>query len=81
MKATLKAYKGNAELFVGNSYYPISWDGIDFENYEEWKDWCASALFSAKDCENYEDVETQLWIATNHLIKESLPDNSGFRRS
>lgn len=76
MKATLKAYKGNAEMFVGNSYYPISWDGFEFENYEEWKEWCASALLPAKECENYEDVETQLWIATNHLIKESLPDNS-----
>lgn len=75
-KATFKTYKGNANLFVGNGYYNISWDGFEFENYEEWKKWCATALFAARECENYEDLEMQLWIATNHLIKETLPDNS-----
>ena len=71
MKATIKTYKGNANVFFGEiQNLSLNWDGIRFENEEEWNDWADYALQPIREAENYEDVRMSLYIATCHLIDD-----------
>lgn len=70
MKAELKCYNGNADLFVDGGFHLIRWDGYEFKNELEWKEWAEDVLSPAKGAENYDDVNLTLYIHTNYLIKE-----------
>lgn len=70
MKAELKCYKGNADLFVDGGFYVISWDGWDWDTVADWEDWAKDKLSPARAAENYQDLKHILYIHTNHLINE-----------
>lgn len=71
MKATIKTYKTNADVFFGEiKNLSLNWDGICFDNKDEWNDWADYALQPIREAENYEDVRMSLYTATYHLIDE-----------
>lgn len=70
MGAKIKCYKGNADLFVDGNFFPILWDGMTFDNKEEWSEWADEVLSPAADCNNYMDIRLSLHIHTMHLIND-----------
>ena len=67
MKATIKNYRVNATLFVDGENYDINWDGMEFDNPAEYKEWVDEQLEAAEECENYDEVRRSLEAATDHL--------------
>ena len=49
MKATIKNYRVNATLFVDGENYDINWDGMEFDNPAEYKEWVDEQLEAATD--------------------------------
>ena len=68
-KATIKCYKGNATAFYLGNFYDINWDGMEWDNEEEWNEWADEELSAIKGADNYEDVKRTLLISTSHRIK------------
>ena len=66
-EGTIKTYKTNAYLCVGEKGYFIDWDGISFDTEDEYKEWVSEVLAPAKECDNYDDVKLSLEIATDYL--------------
>ena len=67
MKANIKTYKTIAALFVNEKYYTIDWDGLEFDNKEEYYEWITEVMKPAMKCTNYEEVKLVLEIATDYL--------------
>ena len=69
MKATIRAYKGNADVFYGEiANLSISWDGMTWESGEEWGEWAKEVLEPIEDAENYSDIVKTLYMFTDNLI-------------
>ena len=64
MKATIKTYQNNADLFFGDY-----WDGMSWSYEKEWNEWAEGELSAIEDAENYEDVKLALRVATDSLVK------------
>lgn len=67
MKANIKTYKTNAYLFVDEKSYTIEWDGLEFDNEEEYYGWITEVMEPAMGCSNYEEVKLSLEIATDYM--------------
>ena len=70
MKAELKCYQCNADLFVDGGFHVISWDGLEFDNESDWQEWADEQLTPASTADNYEYIKQTLFIYTQHLIKD-----------
>ena len=69
MKATIKTYNGNANLFYGDIVNcSIRWDGMTWDNEKEWEEWVKEVLEPIEDAENYGEIKLTLHIYTDHLI-------------
>lgn len=69
MKATIKIYKGNADLFFNGNFYTIDWDGLEFNDETEWCKWADEKLKVIRHADNYYYIKDRLHINTKHLIK------------
>ena len=67
--ATIKCYPTNAHLTANGTSININYDGYEFDDAAEWQEWADEVLAPAKGCDNYKDIETSLYIATNDRIK------------
>ena len=67
MKAEIKTYRTNAVLFVGEDFVDVNWDGMEFDNPVEYKEWIDEQLEAAEECENYAELRASLEAATDHL--------------
>ena len=67
MKATIKTYQTNANLFVNEQTFTIDWDGMEFHTRNQYKEWIEEEMEPAKECDNYEEVRQSLEIATDYL--------------
>ncbi len=67
MKAIIKTYQTNATLTVGDQFFTIDWDGMEFHTRDEYKEWIDEEMTPASECENYNEVRLSLEIATDYL--------------
>lgn len=70
MKATIKTYQGNADLFLDGQCYGIRWDGAAFDTRQEYDEWIDEQLAPIAGAENLADIRTTLEIATDSLRPE-----------
>ena len=69
MKATIKTYNGNADLFFKDMVnYSIRWDDMTWDNEKEWEEWAKEVLEPIEDAENYDEIKLTLHIYTDHFI-------------
>ena len=67
MKAEIKTYRTNAILFADGNACTIDWDGVEFDNAEEYGEWIAEQLAPAAAAQNYDEIKMSLEIATDYL--------------
>ena len=72
MKATINTYKTNATLFFNGNAYDINWDGMTFDDIDEWNEWASDELEPADEATNRFDIRERLYIATQHLINDDM---------
>lgn len=70
MKATIKCYTGNADVFYGDiKNKTVRWDGLIWDSDEDWNEWADDVLADIAEAENYDDIKLTLHMHTDHLIK------------
>lgn len=67
MKATIKIYRSNADLFYNGSFYPIDFDQISFTSESELNEWIKSSLEPIEEADNFEDIKMTLYIFVRML--------------
>ena len=72
MKATINTYKTNATLFFNGNACDINWDGMTFDDIDEWYEWASDELEPARWADNYQDIRERIYIATQHLINDDM---------
>lgn len=72
MKATINTYKTNATLFFNGNACNINWDGMTFDDIDEWNEWAAEQLELARVADNYQDIRERLYIATMNRINDDM---------
>lgn len=69
-RAEIRCYQCNADVFSDTiSIYSIVWDGMEFDNEEDWNSWADDVLSPIRACSNYTDVKLSLYFHTCDLIK------------
>lgn len=71
MKANVKTFKTNAEVFYNGNSYHIDYDFQDrnfFDNDKEAESWCDEVLEPIKEAENYDEVKRSLMIVISNYI-------------
>lgn len=65
--ASIKTFKTNADLFIGDDFFVIDWDGMTFSTEEEYQEWLDEAIEPARDCKNRDEIRKSLEIVTDYL--------------
>ncbi|MBO4498780.1 MAG: hypothetical protein J5732_00810 [Bacteroidaceae bacterium] len=67
MKATIKTYQTNADVWFNEESKTINWDGLQVDSAEEYNEWIDNELAFCKEAENYQEIRQSLAIATEYI--------------